>query len=105
MSTLIVSDYDGTLKKDENIEELKKNLKILKSFLTDDVNIMVSTGRLYKSIRLETDIFKIPFNYMSCANGNILFDENFQIIFKTNISSKIINDLQPYYSQILGTIR
>lgn len=74
----------------------------MKSFLTDDVNIMVSTGRLYKSIRLETDIFKIPFNYMSCANGNILFDENFQIIFKTNISSKIINDLQPYYSQILG---
>lgn len=102
MSALIVSDYDGTLKKDENIEELKKNLKILRSFLIDDINIMVSTGRLYKSIRSEADKFEIPFNYMSCANGNILFDENFQIIFKTNISSKIINDLQPYYSQILG---
>ena len=102
MSALIVSDYDGTLKKDENVEELKKNLKILKSFLDDNINIMVSTGRLYKSIRLEADKFEIPFNYMSCANGNILFDENFQIIFKTNIDSKIINDLQPYYNQILG---
>lgn len=102
MSALIVSDYDGTLKKDENVEELKKNLKILKSFLDDNINIMVSTGRLYKSIRLEADKFEIPFNYMSCANGNILFDENFQIIYKTNIDSKIINDLQPYYNQILG---
>lgn len=102
MSALIVSDYDGTLKKDENVEELKKNLKILKSFLDDNINIMVSTGRLYKSIRLEADKFEIPFNYMSCANGNILFDEKFQIIYKTNIDSKIINDLQPYYNQILG---
>lgn len=101
MSALIVSDYDGTLKKDENIEELKNNLKILKTFLTDDINIMVSTGRLYKSIRKEADKFGIPFNYMSCANGNILFDENFQIIFKTSINSKTINDLQPYYNQIL----
>ena len=41
MSALIVSDYDGTLKKDENIEELKKNLKILRSFLTDDINIII----------------------------------------------------------------
>lgn len=101
MCALIVSDYDGTIKKDENIEELKKNLKILRSFLTDNINIMVSTGRLYKSIRSEVDKFGIPFNYMSCANGNILFDENFQIVFNTNINPKIINDLQPYYSQIL----
>ena len=40
MSALIVSDYDGTLKKDENVEELKKNLKILKSFLDDNINII-----------------------------------------------------------------
>ena len=58
MSTLIVSDYDGTLKKDENIEELKKNLKILKSFLTDDVNIMVSTGKFHLIICLvQMEIF------------------------------------------------
>lgn len=101
MNTLIVSDYDGTLKKDENVEELKKNLKVLKSFLTNDINIMISTGRLYKSMRAEVDNFEIPFNYMSCANGNVLFDEKFQILFKTDINSKIINNLRPYYNQIL----
>ena len=102
MSSLIVLDYDGTLKKNENVEELDKNLTILRSFLTDNINIMISTGRLYRSIRLEVDQFEIPFNYMSCANGNVLFDEKFQIIFKTNIDSKIINDLKPYYNKILG---
>lgn len=101
MGILIVSDYDGTLKKDENIEDLKKNLKILRAFLIDNIDVMISTGRLYKSIRLEVDRFKIPFNYMSCANGNILFDKDFRTIFKTNINSKMLNDLRPYYNQIL----
>ena len=55
MSSLIVLDYDGTLKKNENVEELDKNLTILRSFLTDNINIMISTGRLYRSIRLEVD--------------------------------------------------
>lgn len=102
MGILIVSDYDGTLKKGKNDKELKNNLKMLRSFSDNDINIMISTGRLYKSIRLEADQFEIPFDYMSCANGNVLFDENFQIMFKTNIDSKIIKNLQPYYSQILG---
>lgn len=102
MSALIVSDYDGTLKKDDSIENIKKNTDMLKFFLNDETKIMISTGRLYKSIREEIDKFDVPFNYMSCANGNILFDGNFKIIFKTNIDSKIINDLKPFYDQILG---
>lgn len=102
MSALIVSDYDGTLKKDDSIKNMKKNTDMLKSFFNDEIKIMISTGRLYKSIREEIDKFDVPFNYMSCANGNILFDENFKIIFKTNIDSKIISDLKPFYDQILG---
>lgn len=62
---------------------------------------MISTGRLYKSILQEILDNDIPFNYISCANGNLLFDEKYQVIFKTYVDSKIIKQLNPFYEQIL----
>ena len=100
MKTLIVSDYDGTLKTNK-LETLKKSVEILKMLSSDQNKIMISTGRLYKSITQEISENYIPFNYISCANGNLLFDENFEIIFKTHVDSKIIKQLKPFYAQIL----
>lgn len=102
MSILIVSDYDGTLKKDEHIESIKPNVDLLKRISNNEVIFMLSTGRLYRSIKSEIEKFDIPFQYLSCANGNILFDKDFQVIFKTYINSEIINDLKPFYRKILS---
>ena len=102
MSVLIVSDYDGTLKKDEHIESIKPNVDLLKRISNNEVIFMLSTGRLYRSIKSEIEKFDIPFQYLSCANGNILFDKDFQVIFKTYINSEIINDLKPFYRKILS---
>lgn len=102
MSVLIVSDYDGTLKKDEHIESIKPNVDLLKRISNNEVIFMLSTGRLYRSIKSEIEKLDIPFQYLSCANGNILFDKNFQVIFKTYINSEIINNLKPFYRKILS---
>lgn len=102
MSVLIVSDYDGTLKKGEYIESIKPNVDLLKRISNNEVIFMLSTGRLYRSIKSEIEKFDIPFQYLSCANGNILFDKDFQVIFKTYIDSEIINDLKPFYRKILS---
>ncbi len=102
MSILIVSDYDGTLKRNDDKIELQKNINALKTLLIEDVRIMISTGRLYKSIRSEIDNFIIPFNYLSCANGNVLFDEKFNILYKTIANSEILKILKPYYKNIFS---
>ncbi len=102
MKTLIVSDYDGTLKKRGNESELKQSIKQIKKIIDDNNTFMISTGRLYKSMSFEVNEYDIPFNYISCANGNILFDNNYNVIFKTNINSTIIKDLQQYYNHILS---
>ena len=102
MSILIVSDYDGTLKKDEHMESMKANVDLLKRISKDEVIFMLSTGRLYRSIKSEIEKIDIPFQYLSCANGNILFDKEFQVIFKTYVNSKIINSLKPFYGKILS---
>ena len=102
MSILIVSDYDGTLKQDEHIESMKSNVDLLKRISHNKAIFMLSTGRLYRSIKSEIEKFDIPFQYLSCANGNILFDKDFQVIFKTYINSEIINNLKPFYRKILS---
>lgn len=79
-----------------------KNINALKTLLIEDVRIMISTGRLYKSIRSEIDNFIIPFNYLSCANGNVLFDEKFNILYKTIANSEILKILKPYYKNIFS---
>lgn len=101
MGALIVSDYDGTLKNDKSGENMIINTEALNMLLKDKNYFMISTGRLYKSIKIEIQQFNIPFNYISCANGNILFDDTFKVIFKTKVSSKIMNELRPFYKQIL----
>lgn len=102
MSILIVSDYDGTLKQDEHIESMKSNVDLLKRISHNKAIFMLSTGRLFRSMKSEIEKFDIPFQYLSCANGNILFDKNFQVLFKTYINSEILNNLKPFYRKILS---
>lgn len=100
--SLIVSDYDGTIKTTDNINEMIESLKVLRMLIEQNMGFMISTGRLFMSIEKEIKFFEIPFNFLSCANGNILFDEYFNTIWKSQVSSKIIQELKPYYKNILA---
>ena len=101
MKYLIVSDYDGTLKIKNQDDVTIKNIEKLQ-LLNLKSKLLISTGRLYNSIKNEIEQFNIPFNYISCANGNILFDKNFNVMYKTNIDSKIDELLKPFYKEILN---
>ena len=101
MKYLNVSDYDGTLKIKNQDDVTIKNIEKLQ-LLNLKSKLLISTGRLYNSIKNEIEQFNIPFNYISCANGNILFDKNFNVMYKTNIDSKIDELLKPFYKEILN---
>lgn len=101
-NSLIVSDYDGTIKKSDNLKEMIESLYLLRLLLEHKVGFMISTGRLYESMAKEIRDLNIPFNYLSCANGNILFDEYFHPLWKEYVNPKIIQELKPYYNHILS---
>lgn len=101
MTNLIVSDYDGTIKIANESESLRKNVELLKMMSSYQNKVMISTGRLYKSMLQEILNNNIPFDYISCANGNLLFDEKLQVIYKTEVDAKIVKQLKPFYNKII----
>ena len=101
-NSLVVSDYDGTIKRIDNLNEFKKSLKLLNEIINSKICFMISTGRMFDSMFKEIINYNIPFNYLTCANGNVLFDDCFNIIWKKKISPIILHELKAYYKYILS---
>lgn len=99
--SLIVSDYDGTIKDNNNVDDIVESIKLLKMLVNIRTGFMISTGRLLQSILEEINSFDLPFDYLSCANGNLLFDKKLQLLWKSKVEDKIIEELKPYFKYIL----
>lgn len=94
---LFVTDYDGTLYKDDS---LIKNIDMLKKLKKNDIKIMISTGRSYPSIKNQVDLYKIPYDFLSCADGSIIYDEKGKILKMFEMDNKIIKPFQDYYQKL-----
>jgi hydroxymethylpyrimidine pyrophosphatase-like HAD family hydrolase len=101
-NSIIVSDYDGTIKKIDDFIEFKESLLLIKELINHKIAFMISTGRLFDSMAKEINCYDIPFSYISCANGNALYDENLKTIWKSKVKSDIIDELKQYYKYILS---
>ncbi len=88
---LLAIDYDKTLKCSKF--DLKRNIKSLKKYMVDNL-FLLNTGRSYPSIKKEIDKYKIPYHYLSCNDGNILFDNNNQVLYASNLDKNILFELE-----------
>ena len=75
---LFVTDYDGTLYTDE--VSIKENITMLKKLQKNNIKVVISTGRSYPSIKELVDLHKIPYDYLSCADGSIIYDDRIKEI-------------------------
>lgn len=99
MYKLIVSDYDGTLKpKNESI--FIDNIESIKDLRTNG-SFMISTGRVYSSIKDEILKYNISYDYLSCANGNALFDNKDNIIYNSLVEPYVLNEIKEMNKYIL----
>lgn len=98
---IIITDYDGTIKSNP-YANFENSLFAMKEILENESLIMISTGRLPESMIVENERFGLPFSFLSCGNGNVLFDENYNVLFKETIDSHIIQVLKPFYKNILS---
>ena len=95
---LLVTDYDGTLFINEL--DLKNNINYLNMWKKLGNKIMISTGRSYPSIKNQVDIYNIPYDYLSCADGSIIYDKDGNILEMFIMDSKIIKDFQKFYNNL-----
>ena len=95
---LLVADYDGTFFVDE--ENLKENIKWVKKWQENENLFMISTGRSYSSIKNQVDINQIPYDYLSCADGSILYDNKGNILKMYEMNKEIIEPYKKFYQNL-----
>lgn len=85
---LLASDYDGTLKYDKI--NLQLNIKAVQEFMQNGNIFAIVTGRCFESIKKEIDTYNIPYDYLSCNNGLVLFDNNDKLICSSFLHPKVL---------------
>ena len=95
---LFVTDYDGTLFTTE--EELNKNISMLKKLSKVGFMIVISTGRSLPSIKEQIDTRDIPYDYLSCGDGSILYDKNNNIVTMYVMNKDLLSPFQNFYEKL-----
>ena len=86
---LIVSDFDGTYY--TNDIDIIKNNNFINEFRQHNNIFMLSSGRSFKSLKEMTKKYNIEYDYLSCCDGSILYDNKDNIIVKYKLNNTIIN--------------
>ena len=95
----LISDYDGTYKMKPTLpEEIKKNNFSIQRFIGKGNIFMMATGRVFESIHKEFIEFDLKANYISCADANVLFNNNFELLYCNTISKQDILKIKDYYN-------
>ncbi len=95
---MFVTDYDGTLFTNE--KDIKITIKKLKKLKEKDFVIVIATGRSYSSIKNQTVIYNIPYDYLVCADGSIIYNNDEKIIKKYPMKSDIIKPFEKFYQTL-----
>lgn len=95
---LFVTDYDDTLY--TNDTSIKENIKKLKLLRDNNFYIVISTGRSYPSIKTQINLYQIPYDYLTCADGSIIYDNKGKIIYYECLNNDIVERLEKFYQEL-----
>ena len=95
---LLVADYDGTFFINE--DDLQKNIIAINKWQEQGNMFMISTGRSYSSIKNQVIINHIPYDYLSCADGSIIYDKEDNILKMYEMDNKIIEPYKNFYQDL-----
>ena len=96
---LFVTDYDNTLY--INDEEIKDTINDLIELKKRDTMIVISTGRSLPSIKKEILRNNIPFDYLSCADGSLIYDNNYNLLKEHHMDKTIIKEIPNLIKNII----
>ena len=95
---LFATDYDGTLFIDE--EKIKETNKLLHKLKENDFLIVIATGRGYPSINNQTKINNIPYDYIACSDGSVIYNNNGKIEKMDVLNKDIIKPFTEFYKPL-----
>ena len=95
---LFVTDYDETFYISDN--EIKENIKKIKKLKEHDFLFIIATGRSYPSIKNQTKLFNIPYDYLITSDGSIIYDKNNDIVKMFNINKDAVSIMNEFYQKL-----
>ena len=90
---ILASDYDNTLYVKNN-QIYKKNIQYIKEFMTKGNLFIIITGRSYKGIKDDLIENNIPYDYLICNDGAILFNSKDECLKTETIDIEKIKKCQ-----------
>lgn len=95
---LFVTDYDETLY--VNDKKIKKTIQKLKKLKEKDYLITIATGRSYPSIKNQVNTYGIPYDYLICADGSLIYNHDDIIENKILLNKDIIKPFEDFYQNL-----
>lgn len=83
-----VSDFDGTLKIDGEVGA--DTITAIRQWREAGNIFGIATGRDLSMTLHETDHWKIPFDFLACLNGAVLYDDRLNVLRRTDIKDSLI---------------
>lgn len=97
---MIVSNYDGTIKrytrKPNLIQkiDLKKDLKEIKNFIENGNIFTITSQRTTTSLIKELESKKVPYNYFTAFEGLVTFDKDNNLIYSECLDNSLIKGIE-----------
>lgn len=88
---IAVSDYDGTLLSRGSVSI--KNIEAISAWRKAGNVFGIATGRDLCLVMHDINQWKIPFDFLVCMNGAILYDSELRILKSKNIPDSLIKDI------------
>ena len=95
---LFVTDYDETLYISD--EEIRENIKKIKKLQENDFLFVIATGRSFPSIKNQTKLFNIPYDYLITSDGSIIYDKNDNIVKMFDIDKESVTLMKNFYGKL-----
>ncbi|AOG59996.1 HAD superfamily hydrolase [Spiroplasma helicoides] len=79
------SDYDGTINLEHNDTIDPRDLDFINRWIENGNSFSIATGRMPHEIEAVLDKAKVPYNYIICNNGAVIYEKGKGIILNTPI--------------------
>lgn len=87
---ILGSDFDYTLYFKDDEEKTMKNVEAVKHFIAQGNIFCIITGRTYMEIKDDLVKLGLPYTYMVCGDGALIFDSTDYCLKKINLDRAIV---------------
>lgn len=82
MKMVLVSDFDENL----------FNTKIINNFIDKGNIFIIATGKTFRELKRQLPD-DLKFSFIICNNGGMIFDENLDLIYRSDINDKYVSNI------------